>query len=319
MDDPSLDTRDLRFLWSLLETGSLVRTAELRGMSHAASCRTLARLREAFDDKLFVKSGQGLAPSPRALALKPQVQRVMLEMNELLSPAHFDARSSTRCFRLALVDNAFVNLCGAWIPDFVRLAPKACLEIRPLGDDVLRNLKSGELDAAVCIREALPADFHRQTLVTGDFVCLARHDHPLLESASTVVAPSLEDFRRFGRLEVRVLDAKDHPTLEQRSGMPLGEAPPAVVCPYYVGACSVLAATDLVMVVHRSTAERFAARLPLAFFPTPWPSMTYTSSLVWHDRVHADPAMRWMRERFIHAVRASRGKPGDGLADPFPI
>lgn len=309
MDDQSLDTRDLRFLWTLLETGSLVRTAERYGMSHAASCRTLARLRGVLGDRLFIKSGQGMAPSPRALALKPQIRRVLAELDALVSPLHFDAATSTKSFRLAVVDNAFLMLCGELIPEFVRRAPNAHLDIRPLDDDVLRQLKSGGLDAAVCIRETLPADFHRQTLVRGGFVCLVRRGHPLTRCCAEGEAPTLEQFRSYRRMELRVLDAKDHGSVEQRSGISPDELPPAVTSPYFVGACTMLARTDLVLVVHRSTAERFASMLPLDVVPTPWPSRSYTSSLVWHDRVHDDPAMRWFRGLFVEVVHAARGVP----------
>ncbi|TDH37771.1 LysR family transcriptional regulator [Pseudohoeflea suaedae] len=75
--DTSLDLNLLRVFEILLEEESATRAAIRLDLTQAAVSASLARLRKVYDDPLFERTGKGLAPTPRALALAPDIRRAM--------------------------------------------------------------------------------------------------------------------------------------------------------------------------------------------------------------------------------------------------
>lgn len=303
MKDAPLDLELLRFFAALMDTGALNRAAIRLELSQPAASRALQRLRELFHDKLFVKSGLGMAPTPRALALRPAVDEALAKLEALILAESFDPARTTRRFRIAMMDNALLIAMRSVLPEFLRQAPRAALEIVPVETDIAEQLRDGRADLVVFTRPALPPDCHAHVLVESDYVCLMRKSHPLLAVTPTGTAPTLEAFRRYPRISIK---ARWGPTVRaiDQSAMPaLEECEPAITTPYFLGAPLLLTETELILVVPRPTAEQFCRMQPLAFLPTPIPSALFRPQLVWHDRVHADGAVKWLRELIIDAAR----------------
>src|SRR5690606_26308775 len=90
---------------ALFETGSVSQAAIELDMSQPGLSTALRRLRLALQDPLFIKTSRGMEPTSRAQALLPSIRSVVNTINtELLAPPSFDAKTSTREFRLALSD-----------------------------------------------------------------------------------------------------------------------------------------------------------------------------------------------------------------------
>lgn len=303
MKDGQLDLDLLRFFSALLHHGALHRAAAQLEWSQPAASRALQRLREIFDDKLFVKSGMGMAPTPRALALQSDLGEALARMEALVVPEAFDPGRTRRNFRIALMDNAVAVVLKPVLREFLVRAPQASLEILPLETDVSEQLREGRTDLVVYARPYLPPDCHHRELLASDYVCLVRRDHPLMSETPPGQPPSLHDFRRYPRLSVKARWGTNVRTIDQSAMPQLEEGAPTVTAPYFLAAPLLLEGTDLVLVLPRPTAEGFAARLPLAILPTPMSSATYRPELAWHDRVHNDPAVRWLRELIFEVMR----------------
>src|SRR4051812_21895445 len=101
-DIRSLDVGMLRTFEALLRERSVSRAAERLFLSQPAVSASLQRLRDAFGDPLFTRTSHGVVPTPRALALGPQVERVLADIAALLDDARpFDPATSSRIFRIA--------------------------------------------------------------------------------------------------------------------------------------------------------------------------------------------------------------------------
>ena len=61
-----LDLNLLVALEALIEEGSVSKAAERLFITQSAMSKTLGRLRELFDDPLFIRRGSGMVPTPRA-------------------------------------------------------------------------------------------------------------------------------------------------------------------------------------------------------------------------------------------------------------
>ncbi len=296
--DTNLDLDLLRFFSALMETGALNRAACRLELSQPAASRALNHLRSLFNDKLFIKAGLGMIPTPRAVALAPAISEALERMEALVAPVRFDPERSRRLFRIAVVDNGFLAFVGRMLPEFIRQAPLASLEIRQLESDLFEQLREGRTDVAIFPAPALPPDYHQRELMVSDYVCLLRRGHPLLAATPEGAAPTLDAFKAYRRVSFKGQLGHEVRTGEQRALTSLEDCGPNIHTPYFLGVPLLLVDTDLLMVIPRPTAERFAALLPLAILPTPVPFAPFRPTLIWHDRVHADPGMQWFRSLF---------------------
>src|SRR4051812_49017085 len=82
----SADANLLPALDALFQAGSVTGAARRLNVSPPAMSHTLARLRLAVGDPLFVRSGNRLVPTPRALSMRERVARAATEIAELLRP-----------------------------------------------------------------------------------------------------------------------------------------------------------------------------------------------------------------------------------------
>lgn len=299
MNEGHLDIELLRVFCALMETRSLNRAATRLELSQPAASRALQRLREILGDKLFVKSGLGMAPTPLAVSMAPEIGEALGRLESLVSRERFDPARTRRQFRIATADNGFLTLVGEVLPEFLRLAPHATLEIRQLDDHLFDDLREGRVDAAIFPRPTLPPDYHRRKLLSTDIVCVVRTGHPLALETPEGETPSLAAYGKFRRVSYKVQWGNEWVTDTRRALSEMTGNQPAVFTPYFVGVPLILVKTDLMMMLPRPTAELFAELLPLRILPTPVPFVRFEPELVWHDRVHADPAMCWLRSLFI--------------------
>ena len=79
-----IDLNLLIILQVLLEERNGSRAARRLHLSQSAVSKALGRLRETFDDPLFVRSAYGLEPTARALSLQQQLQPILLSLDNLL-------------------------------------------------------------------------------------------------------------------------------------------------------------------------------------------------------------------------------------------
>lgn len=316
MTEDQLDHRLLRLFTELIETGALHKAAAQMDISLAAASRGLQRLREICNDKLFVKTGLGMTPTPHALALAPGMRSALSMLESLTMPVAFDPARSTRHFRIAMMDNSIVAALFGLMPRFRQLAPQASLEVVPLDPDVGEQLREGHVDLVLFPKEDLPPDCHRLTLIDSVFACLMCREHPLARASAPDQPLSLADYLGCRRLSVRTRWGSSSHFIEHIAMTELPCQEPACVVPYFLGAPLLLPGTDMILVMPRPTALGLARILPLAIRPTPLPSAPFRPQLIWHDRVHADTAVRWLRQLIVSTIDADAASHAPSAATP---
>jgi DNA-binding transcriptional LysR family regulator len=135
-----LDLNLLPIAVALYDELSVSRAARRLGVSQPAVSRALGRLREAFDDPLFVRRPSGMAPTPRAhsivRAVRPTLDRLQ---HDLVSDEQFDPAASTRPINFAISDVAELAFFPAVIEHFRRHAPKCQVRAVSLSDSQLTD------------------------------------------------------------------------------------------------------------------------------------------------------------------------------------
>jgi DNA-binding transcriptional LysR family regulator len=309
MNIDQLDLNLLRALDVLLDERHVTRAAARLHLTQSAMSAALARLRQAFGDPLLVRGKGVLLPTPRAVALAPQVRALMLQLAALaVAPARFDPAAARRRFTIATTDYVHV-LLEPWLAALMKQAPGLDLAIVAVDSDRLTaRLERGEVDLAVLNLQRTPEGLRSRTAITERFVVIGRRTHPKLRRALT-----LDSFC-----------ALEHVLVSPRGGSFSGQTDEALAqlgrrrrvrlsVQSFAQVPSLIAASDLIAVYPAMLAARFARELKIV--PPPLAIPGFTMVAAWHERTHHDPAQRWLRDA-VHA--ALRGKTIDRTADADP-
>ena len=287
-----MSTPDLNLLFALdvlLTEGSVAAAARRLRLSASAMSRTLARLREATGDPLLVRAGRGLVPTPRAIALQPRVGQIVEEAAALLRPMEsLDIATLARTFTLRTSDG-FVECFGPRLIAKVSAeAPNVRLNFLQKPDKDSAPLREGRVDLETGVVDAaLGPELRTQALFLDHLIGVVRAGHPL--ARGRVTAKQYEGARHVivSRSGVEA-DAVDRPFLPED----LTRQVASVVGGFAV-ALSLARTSDLVATVPERHSE--ALREGMFSFPIPVDSQPFTVAMLWHPRLDADPAHRWLR------------------------
>ncbi len=195
----TLDLNLLRVFDQVMTERNLTRAARNLAMTQPAVSNALRRLRESVGDKLVVRSGYGIEPTPRALALWPAIADALRQMEASLTPADFVASEAINTFVLGMADATAAELMPGLVQIIERDAPGVSMRVLPLTTrDPRKLLDEGQMDLAVGFFPAVLADltaqaqagnlapFDHQRLFNGQYVCVMRKDHPLARGPLTI-------------------------------------------------------------------------------------------------------------------------------------
>jgi DNA-binding transcriptional LysR family regulator len=287
----------------LLTEGSVARAARRLRLSPSAMSRALARLREATGDPLLVRAGRGLVPTPRALELRQPVGRLVHEAEAALRPAlALDLDRLVRRFTLR-TSEGFVETFGPGLVARVAAqAPGVRLRFLAKPDRDSTPLRDGSVDLETgVVGAALGPEIRAQALFRDRLVGVVRPGHPLSEGEIT---PAGYAQGRHILVSRRGLDRGPVDDVLEPLGL-VREI--ATVVGGFAAALALARASDLIATVP----ERHSAglRAGLQAFALPFAMPELTVSLLWHPRLDADPAHRWLRA-CVREVCA-RGTPGE--------
>lgn len=293
-----LDGSLLLVMRDLLRTGSATRTAERLALSQSAVSHALGRLRELFDDPLFLRRPHGLTPTRRAREIGPAVDALLALASELLDSTHgFDPESTRRLFRLSAPEFVAVTLGATLIRDMAARAPGCVVQVDHMDNaDALRGLQHGVLDAALGrFRTDEPGEAFVCEHVYRDEYCLAaRKGHPLVRRRISE--------RRYREL-FHVFAAAESEVSEQDRSVAIRDLQMCLV-PRWLTALVTVAATDGVATCPRRLARSQADVLNLQVLDLPFHADPIDVSLVL-PRGRRDPGADWFIDRIRAAVNAA--------------
>lgn len=273
----------------LLAEGSVARAARRLRLSPSAMSRTLARLREATGDPLLVRAGRGVVPSPRASELREQVRRLVHDAEAVLRPADVvDLARLARTYTLR-TSEGFVETFGpALIARAHRDAPRVKLSFVQKSDRDSAPLREGtvDLETGVVGKRSGP-ELRARALFRDRVVGVVRAGHPLGDGE--VSATRFAEARHVGvsrqGAEIEHVDAA-------MASIGLARDVVAIV-DGFAKAIAIARGSDLVACVPERHTAGLRSGLHAFVLPVPVPEITV--SLLWHPRMDADPAHRWLR------------------------
>ncbi|HEX8188658.1 MAG TPA: LysR family transcriptional regulator [Pyrinomonadaceae bacterium] len=273
----------------LLAEGNVARAARRLRLSPSAMSRALARLRQTTGDPLLVRAGRGLVPTPRAVELRERVGRLVQEAEAVLRPAEtLDLGRLVRTFTLRAGEGFVENFGAGLIARVGDEAPGVRLRFLPKPDKDSTPLRDGSVDLETgVVGETTGPEVRAQALFRDRFVGVVRAGHPL--SRGKVTPRRYASGRHVG-VSRRGLDRGP---VDEALG-PLGlEREVATTVGGFSTALALARASDLIATVpERHTGN---LRAGMHSFPLPVSVPEITVSLLWHPRLDADQAHRWLR------------------------
>lgn len=278
----------------LLRTGRASQAAERLGLSQPAISHALTRLRDLFDDPLFVRRPHGFEPTRRALALGPQVETLIALADKAMhGEAQFDPAQSRRQFRFIAPEFVTALIGGDLIARLRTAAPRVTFGVHHAGeDDALRALRRGEADFAIGRFGAVRPGFTLETFLEDAYCAVARQGHPRIHG--TIDEPAWRDMGHIFAWNPSETAGDDS---EDGAG---GRVAMLAAVPQWLTALLLVAASDGIATVPRKLAERHAERLGLQVLELPFPANTIAVSVMRRAGV-ADPGADW----FLEQVRAA--------------
>lgn len=287
MSHPDLNL--LIALDALLAEGSVAGAARRLRLSPSAMSRALARLRETTGDPLLARAGRGLVPTPRAVELRDKVRQVVEDAGAVLRPdQEIDMRRLTRTFAVRTSDG-FVETFGArLVARLARDAPGARLFFLQKPDKASEPLRSGRVDLETGVIEATTGpEVRTQALFRDRLVGVVRAGHPLARGEAAKAGYAEAEHVVVSRTGLEE-DALDRPYLPVEARRKV-----ASLVSGFSAALSLVRASDLVATVPDRHTR--GLREGLHSFTLPVPTREFTVSMLWHPRMDADPAHRWLR------------------------
>ncbi|WKB55434.1 LysR family transcriptional regulator [Eleftheria terrae] len=274
---------------ALLAEGSVAGAARRLRLSPSAMSRALARLRETTGDPLLVRAGRGLVPSPRALELRERVSQLVQDAEAALRPAtRLDLKKLVRTFSLRSSEGFVENFGPALLARITEKAPGVRLRFVPKPDKDSTPLRDGSLDLETgVVGKATGPELRAQALFRDRMVGVVRMGHPLCQGETT---PSR--YAAGQHVLVSRQGAEKGPVDEALLALQLERRIVAIVGGFSA-ALALARDSDLIATVPERHTGRLRAGMHSFSLPVPQPE--FTVSLLWHPRMDADPAHRWLR------------------------
>ena len=299
-----LDLALLRSFCVLIAEESVSRAADRLGIGQPAMSHALARLRDAFDDPLLVRSQHRMVPTAKALELHEDVRHILARLDGLRAPRQFDPLTTPAQFTMTATEFVEYEIFPRLMERLALEGPAVSILVRqPYPERAMGWLETGEIDFRLGSTENAPPALRGRPLFSDRLVSIVRHGHPALDRPITTeryvdlphVRPEIEGRSRSERAvddAMAAMHRKLRLSLRVRN---------------YLTVPHVVAQSDLAAIVPSRLARAFAEVLPLTIFETPLKLPTIPYSIYWHDRTHGSPAHRWLRRLIADVAKSENG------------
>jgi DNA-binding transcriptional LysR family regulator len=291
------DLNLLRVFLAIWDLRSLTAAGDRLGLTQPAVSHALRRLRNLFEDPLFVRTPNGMVPTDAAFRLYPPLAQAIAIINEAMQQlAKFDPATAQRVFRVSMSDMSEFY----FLPPLIALLDREARGIRidvvniPV-ESVSASMRAGEIDLALGYVPGLDAGCVSQTLFVDEHVCVVRAGHPLRKAK-----PSREDLSAL-RYVYASTNATGHRMVEQWLDELNLKRDVVLRLPHFVVAPEIVMNTDLAVIFPKSIARRFNRGKAFRILPLPFALPPIEIQVHSHTQFASDAGITWLRET-IHAM-----------------
>ena len=292
MNIADLDLNVLVVFDAMLQYQSVTRAGHALDLSQPAMSAALAKMRAQLGDPLFVRTGHGMRPTPRALQLAEPVKRIleMVRLDVLQQPA-FDPATARRTFTVITPDigeTVFVPKILAYAQTH---APRIAIRSMAISSEGAGEaLELGLADLAIgYFPDLAKPGFYQQRLFKNSFVCMVRADHPRIRGSLTT-----DEFLRESHALVRPA-GRTH-LFEQFLHSKNIKLDVRAELSHFASLLTIISSSDLIATVPRDIGHVFATLAKVQLLDLPLQPPSFHLMQHWHTVAHTDSANIWFRQ-----------------------
>jgi DNA-binding transcriptional LysR family regulator len=297
-----LDMNLLLAFDALLRERHVTRAAEGLDVGQSSMSASLAKLRHLFQDELLTRTGAGLVPTERALALLPLVHEAISALERVMEPAlPFDPQSAEQTFRLIVIDYIDLLVMPAILRRLRQEAPGVKVHVLQTNPKHFGEmLAAGDLDISLTYFPDAPDYLKGRNLFSDRFVALCAQSNPALTAT----------------LDVKAFCKLPHVTIEPDAAQIYNVQIDAALDPYgirrhvqmikpsFLALPYVLENSDMVACVPVRLAHRMKRMAAVDMFDIPLELPRFNVRMLWHPRTHHDPANEWFRQLIVDCAQS---------------
>lgn len=291
----NVDLNLLKTFMAIWEFRSLTLAGDVLHLSQPAVSHALRRLREVFNDPLFVRNGSAMVPTDAAVRLHTPIDEALVIIRGALQQhASFEAQASERRFRLAMSDMVELYLLPRLMQALATEAPGVRLETRQVPvDEISVAMRSGDIDLAVGYLPGLSDECVGELTLQDELVCLLRAGHPLAAAPLT-----LADLAALKYVHAQTT-VTGHGMAEQAFRAAGIQRHIAACIPHFTVCPHIVAKTDLALVLPRAIARAFNEHGSFAIQGLPIELPGIPVRVYSHQRFANDAGIGWLRTRLL--------------------
>ena len=287
----------LKALDALLDERSVTRAAERLALTQPAVSGMLTRLRESFDDPLFVRAQRGIVPTLRAQQLAVPVKQLLSDIEHILQPQAFEPATASMTLTIASTDYALRAVVVPFLSALRVQAPNIRVAVQPVDNQhLLSQLDRGDVDWALVTPESTAAGLHTSTLFNERYVCVMRANHP--DAIGETL--SLDRFCALDHVLVSSSGGAFQGVTDQALARIGRSRRVTVSVTSFLVLPEILMGSDLIAVVPRRLAKKSTG---LIMLEPPIDIPGFSKAVAWHERTHHDPGQKWLRSLLIDTCK----------------
>lgn len=302
MDLEDIDLNLLVIFNRLLVERSVSKVADKLGLSQPAVSNALARLRKLTGDSLFLRTSQGMEPTPFAQQMAaPIVQALGMIHSAVNQRASFDAATVKRAFTVGMTDIGEIYFLPKLMEALARDAPGVAMStVRNAAVNLRDEMEAGHIDLAIGLLPQLKAGFYQRLLFRQRYVCMFRKGHGLDKRRL-----SLTEFSSAHHVVV-VSEGTGHGKVDELLARAGVARKVVLTVPHFVAVGHILQHSDMVATVPERLAQALVGPFGLAYVKHPAPLPEIAINLFWHAKYQKDPANEWLRN-MVFRLHADQG------------
>ena len=273
---------------SIYTEGSLTKAAEVVGITQPAVSNALSRLREKFDDELFVRTGSGMVPTQKTENIIKDIQNALQLMQKSVNePDEFDPATSQKTFRISLGDINEGRILAILISKIEKQAPNIKLECYYTArGQVPHALATNELSFAVDPFIPNSKDTNSTKVFSDKFVIAHRANHPV----SKITEITLDEALKLKYINIS--NRKRGASVVEMEMQKMQLQPEiALRAQHYLVTPEIVRSSDLCLLC----SETFAKKHGLSYVNLPFDVPPLEQYLIWHKSDDNDGSHIWMR------------------------
>ncbi|MFZ6820596.1 LysR family transcriptional regulator [Undibacterium sp. Ji22W] len=264
-------------------------------LSQPAVSNALARLRKTFNDELFVRTSQGMQPTPLAQQLAEPVAAALSHITKALNQHEtFEAASSQRQFTIAMTDVGEMYFMPILVEQCRRHAPQVQIAtVRANSVDLMAELETGRIDITLGAFDQVSDALYHRRLFRQDYVCMYRRGHPVMREGISN--------KEFLSVEHLIVSTRENPydKINQSLEKVGITASNSFTVPHFSSVPYIVSSTNLVVIVPQKLAVSAAEPFRLNFCKPPIKLPTLQTNIFWHRRFAQDEGNQWLRNLLV--------------------